>query len=75
MTHSAHFGFTKLLVDDLERTAVFYKAVCGLVETVRVTNTIAGRRIDEILFNATGEGGATFALLKFADVPKRLTIS
>jgi len=70
MTHSAHFGFTKLLVDDLERTAVFYKSVCGLVETVRVTSTIAGRRIDEILFNATGEGGATFALLKFAGAPK-----
>ena len=67
---SAHFGFTKLLVNDLDKTAAFYKSVCGLVETARVSDAIAGRQIEEVLFNATGEGGATFVLLKFVDAPK-----
>jgi lactoylglutathione lyase len=67
---TAHFGFTKLLVNDLDRTAAFYKSVCGLVETARVSDAIAGRQIEEVLFNATGEGGATFVLLKFVGAPK-----
>jgi len=67
---NAHFGFTKLLVDDLEKTAAFYKSVCGLVETARVSDAIAGRQIQEVLFNATGEGGATLVLLKFVGAPK-----
>lgn len=63
----AHFGFTKLVVQDLDRAALFYKDVCGLTELARVSDKIAGRAIDEILFNATGEGAATFVLLKFLD--------
>ena len=65
-----HFGFTKLLVDDLEKTAAFYKAVCDLTETGRVDAAIGGRAISEILFAATGEGAGTFVLLKFVDAPK-----
>ncbi len=64
-----HFGFTKLLVDDLERSAAFYKSVCGLVETGRVDAAIGGREISEILFAPTGQGGATFVLLKFIGAP------
>jgi lactoylglutathione lyase len=64
------FGFTKLLVDDLEATAAFYKSVCGLTETGRVDAVIAGRKISEILFAPTNQGGATFVLLKFLDAPK-----
>lgn len=64
------FGFTKLLVDDLERVAAFYKSVCDLQETVRVESEIAGRRISEIMFAPTGEGAGTFVLLKFLDAPK-----
>jgi lactoylglutathione lyase len=64
------FSFTKLLVDDLERCAVFYKEVCGLVETGRVESEINGRAISEILFAPTSEGGATFVLLKFAGSPR-----
>lgn len=65
-----HFGFTKLLVDDLEATATFYKSVCGLTELARVESVIAGRPISEIMFNATGQGAATFVLLKFVGSPK-----
>jgi len=65
-----HFGFTKLLVDDLEKTADFYKAVCNLTETARVEDAIGGRKISEILFAPTAENAGTFVLLKFLDAPK-----
>jgi lactoylglutathione lyase len=64
------FGFTKLLVNDLEATAEFYKAVCGLTETARVDAKIGGRPISEILFAPAYQGAATFVLLKFLDAPK-----
>ncbi|WP_449469062.1 VOC family protein [Sphingobium chungangianum] len=64
---TSHFGFTKLVVQDLEGTAAFYKDVAGLVEMARIQDTVGDRQIDEILFNATGEGGATFVLFKFLD--------
>ncbi|ATB32265.1 VOC family protein [Melittangium boletus] len=72
-TSNTKFGFTKLLVDNLEASAAFYKSVCGLVETRRVDATIAGRNIREILFAPGHEGGATFVLLKFLDAPKPTT--
>lgn len=64
---TAHFGFTKLLVQDLEKSAKFYTEVCGLTELHRVDAQIAGRPISEIMFNATGPGAAMFVLLKFLD--------
>jgi catechol 2,3-dioxygenase-like lactoylglutathione lyase family enzyme len=63
----AHFGFTKLLVQDLEKSAQFYTEVCGLTELARVDAQIAGRPISEIMFNTTGVGAAMFVLLKFMD--------
>ena len=73
MQNTNHFSFTKLLVNDLEASAMFYKTVCGLKELGRVDAEIAGRRISEILFNATGTGGATFVLLKFTDTDRVYT--
>jgi catechol 2,3-dioxygenase-like lactoylglutathione lyase family enzyme len=67
---SNHFGFTKLVVRDLEKSAAFYKSVCGLTEQARVTAEIGGRPISEILFNATGSGAGTFVLLAYLDEPK-----
>ena len=66
---SDHFGFTKLVVGDLEKSAAFYKTVCGLTEQGRVEAEIGGRRISEIMFNATAPGGGTFVLLSFLDTP------
>jgi catechol 2,3-dioxygenase-like lactoylglutathione lyase family enzyme len=63
-----HFGFTKLVVGDLDRCAAFYSEVFGLREQNRVHDEIAGRPIDEILFQATAPGGGTFVLLRFADM-------
>jgi len=62
-----HFGFTKLLVVDLDKSAAFYRDVFGLQETARIESDIAGRALDEILFSPTGDGAATFVLLKFRD--------
>lgn len=66
----ARFSATKLRVDDLEKIASFYKAVCGLTELARVTGTIGGRETNEILFNFRGEGPPTFVLRRFVDDPK-----
>lgn len=66
----AQFSGTKLLVDDLEATGRFYKAVCGLTEVTRVRAKIGGREIDEILFNFRGEGPPNFVLLKFVGAPR-----
>jgi predicted enzyme related to lactoylglutathione lyase len=65
----AHFGFTKLLVNDLEGCAAFYSGVCGLRELARVDAEIAGRPIREIMYHPTADGGATFVLLQFLDRP------
>ena len=64
---TAHFGFTKLVVVDLDASAAFYTTVFGMEEQSRVHAEIAGRTIDEILFSATAPGAATFVLLRFAD--------
>jgi len=63
----AHFGFTKLVVQDLEKMATFYKDVVGFEESGRVQSAVGDRAIDEILFDATSQGGSTFVLFKFLD--------
>jgi predicted enzyme related to lactoylglutathione lyase len=67
MAQKAHFGFTKLIVQDLDKTAQFYKHVCGLDEWTRVSAAVNDRAIDEILFQPTAEGGATLVLWKWRD--------
>jgi lactoylglutathione lyase len=66
----AKFAGTKLRVDDLEKMASFYKAVCGLTEVTRVVGMIGGRETNEILMNFRGEGQPTFVLRRFVDDPK-----
>jgi len=63
----AHFGFTKLIVNDLEKTVAFYKEVCGLEEWARVSAGVNGREIDEIMLQPTAENGATLVLWKWRD--------
>ena len=70
MTTTDHFGFTKLVVGDLEKAADFYSYVCGLTELARVDAVIDGRAISEIMYNATAQGAATFVLLAFLDAPQ-----
>jgi predicted enzyme related to lactoylglutathione lyase len=67
MSDKAHFGFTKLVVQDLEAMATFYKDVAGLTEMARVQDAVGDRKIDEILFLPTAPGGSTLVLFKFLD--------
>jgi lactoylglutathione lyase len=62
-------GFTKLVVDDLDKTAAFYESVCGLVEDSRAKEQIAGRPIEELYFKADPPGTGTFTLTRFLDAP------
>jgi lactoylglutathione lyase len=64
-------GFTKLVVDDLDRVAAFYEAVCGLVEEGRGEDQIAGRPIQELYFKSDPPGTGTFTLTRFVDAPTR----
>jgi predicted enzyme related to lactoylglutathione lyase len=66
----ADFGFSKLVVADLERSGAFYQAVCGLVESGRYDAEIGGRAIREIMYRPTSPGGATLVLLAFVDTPR-----
>lgn len=64
-------GFTKLVVDDLDKISNFYRAVCGLVEEGRSEAAIGGRPIQEVHFKSDPPGTGTFTLTKFMDAPKR----
>jgi predicted enzyme related to lactoylglutathione lyase len=64
---TTHFGFTKLVVHDLETCAAFYTSVLGVEEQRRVQGAVAGRPIEEILYGATAPGGASFILLRYLD--------
>jgi len=64
-----HFGFTKLVVADLEKSARFYSHIADLKELARVEAQIGGKPISEIMYHATKPGGATFVLLAFPGEP------
>jgi len=64
-TTDAQFSFCKLIVDDLDASAAFYKITFGLVEWQRVQSATEGRAIDEITFLPTYPGGGSLTLIKF----------
>ena len=71
-TDLAHFAFCKLLVNDLEKTAAFYRTVFGLADWKRVAHdhsATTGGPIDEITFRSTAAGGPSLTLLKTTDRP------
>ena len=67
-TTAHHFGFTKLVVADLDKSTAFYREVFGLTESARIESDIAGRPIEEIIFTPADAGGATLVLLRYLDV-------
>jgi lactoylglutathione lyase len=69
----AHFSFTKLVVGDLDKSAAFYRATCGLVQQTRIDTESGGRKLSEILFQPTAPGGATFVLIHYYDTPKTVS--
>ena len=69
-TTLSHFGFCKLIVDDLEAAAAFYRRVFGIADWTRVTkdhSATTGGPIDEITFRPTANGGPSLTLLKLLD--------
>jgi predicted enzyme related to lactoylglutathione lyase len=69
MRPSASFGFTKLVVHDLERQAAFYGEVYGLHAVKRVRGErIGGEEIDEIMLSPDPHAiFGSFVLLKYVD--------
>ncbi len=72
-TPASHFGFTKLIVGDLDKSAAFYEATCQLVRQTRIDTESAGRKLSEILYQPTAPGGAMFVLIHYYDTPKPTT--
>lgn len=66
-TGDTDFMFTKLQVKDLEKAVSFYSSVVGLVEMNRVEAEITGRKVSEVVFMPTYEGGPLFILAQFHD--------
>jgi predicted enzyme related to lactoylglutathione lyase len=66
-TRDALYGFSKVFVHDLDAMARFYEEVFGLVPFNRHQDTMLGREIDEITYQATSAGGASLTLIKYMD--------
>ena len=64
------FAFTKLIVGDLERSARFYAAVCGLREQRRIGAVVGGRTVTEIILGGDSAGPASLVLFAFHDSPQ-----
>lgn len=65
--YDVNFMFTKLVVHDLELCARFYAAVFGLAELQRVEAEIMGRKVSEICYKPTYQGGPLLVLAHFHD--------
>jgi predicted enzyme related to lactoylglutathione lyase len=66
MPPDASFGFTKLVVHDLEAMARFYQAVYGLYAVNRVREHIGDEAIDEIMLSPDAEAAwGSLVLLRY----------
>jgi predicted enzyme related to lactoylglutathione lyase len=64
------FGFTKLVVGDLEGMSAFYQQAYGLKPFDRVKADIAGEAIDEIMLGRDSAfGPGSVVLLQYPDKP------
>ena len=67
---TTNFGFTKLVVHDLEKQAAFYRDVYGLHAVQRVQAEIGSEAIDEIMLSADPKAQfGSLVLLKFVTRP------
>jgi len=57
------FGFTKLIVSDVDGLFAFYNRVFGLVEKARVRQGEGEHELDEIIMSAAGPGYSTPTLV------------
>jgi predicted enzyme related to lactoylglutathione lyase len=63
------FTFTKLIVGDLERSAAFYRDVCGLAEVDRISAESDGRTLTEIILAGDPPTPATLILITYHGEP------
>lgn len=66
-------GFTKLIVDDLERQAAFYSALYEFQQLHRIKAEIGGTMIDEIVLGTADEALPLLVLFKYLDGRKTVT--
>lgn len=66
-TRDAQYGFSKVLVHNLDKMATFYEEVFGLVPFGRHSDVMLGRKIDEVTYQATYPGGSSLTLIKYLD--------
>jgi predicted enzyme related to lactoylglutathione lyase len=66
-TRDAQYGFSKVVVHDLDAMASFYEDVFGLVPFNRHRDEMFGRAIDEITYQATSPGGGSLTLIHYLD--------
>ena len=66
-TRDTQYGFSKVFVHDLNAMAAFYQEVFGLVPFNRHQDVMLGRKIDEITYQATYQGGSSLTLIKYLD--------
>ena len=60
---------TKLVVEDLEKSAAFYCEAYGLEQKGRIQADIGGEAIDEIFLGRPGEQGVPLMVMKYLDRP------
>lgn len=63
------FTFTKLIVGDLERSAAFYRDVCGLTEANRIDADSETGPLTEIILAGERPGSATLVLIRYHGQP------
>ncbi|MCB1853640.1 MAG: VOC family protein [Halieaceae bacterium] len=71
MNHETSFGFTKIVVDDLDSIAAFYERTMGFRQFQRVHDTVAGEPIEEIILIHGEQMGQSVPLIvwKWPDRP------
>lgn len=63
----ANLGFVKLIVEDLDRAAAFYSAVCGVNEVGRVDDEMNGRPMSEVILEPAQEGASALVIMTYRD--------
>jgi predicted enzyme related to lactoylglutathione lyase len=71
MTLDITFGFTKIIVDDLDGIAAFYQQALGFRPLQRVVDSVAGEPMEEIIMGQgeTMAHGIPLVLWKFPNRP------
>jgi predicted enzyme related to lactoylglutathione lyase len=64
-TRATQYIFGKTIVQDLDRMASFYEDVFGLIPFNRHQDAMFGRKIDEITYQSTYQGGPALTLISY----------